>query len=152
MNSQYLFFIFGGVAVLLFSVLGYFIYDLKKKWRTIFGKANTSNELLAEILKFCKTTEDLSVETEKRLSDLEAIGEKSVQKVGFIRFNPFSETGGDNSFALTLLDKENNGVIISSLYTRESVRAYGKRIESGKPKQPLSEEEASSLKQAMEGK
>ena len=73
----------------------------------------------------------------------------SVQKVGFLRFNPFQDTGGDNSFALALLDRENNGVILSSFYTREGVRIYAKQIENGASRQALSDEEKKVLEEAL---
>ncbi len=72
-----------------------------------------------------------------------------IQKVGLVRFNPFPDTGGDQSFALSLLDKNNNGIVISSLHARTTTRWYAKRVVSGKGKDSqLSNEEEKSIKEA----
>ena len=73
----------------------------------------------------------------------------AVQKVGMIRFNPFGETGGNQSFALAMLDNYNSGVIILSLYSRDGVRIYAKPVKEGKSEYQLSKEEEESLQIAM---
>lgn len=148
-DTQNLFLFLLGVVTVGFIVIGYVLFDIKKKWDTIFGKAKNEKELLADILTRCKETSTLTDQHETRIKVLEAISQKSIQKVGFLRFNPFPEMGGDNSFALSLLDRENNGVIISSLYMRDGVRVYSKLVEKGVPKHPLSNEEQKSLAQAL---
>lgn len=55
-----------------------------------------------------------------------------LQKIGFVRFNPFNDTGGDQSFCLVLLDRHDNGIMISSLHSREQTRVYAKRLVQGK--------------------
>lgn len=55
-----------------------------------------------------------------------------LQKVGFKRFNPFTNTGGNQSFTICLLDENNTGIVISSLHSRESTRLYSKKITKGK--------------------
>jgi hypothetical protein len=55
-----------------------------------------------------------------------------LQKVGFKRFNPFTNTGGNQSFSLCLLDENSTGIVISSLHSRESTRLYAKNIVKGK--------------------
>ena len=72
-----------------------------------------------------------------------------LQKVGFVRFNPFSDTGGDQSFCLCLLDRHDTGVVISSLHSRDQTRIYAKRIIKGKAEGELSREELSALKAAQ---
>ncbi|MFA7169299.1 MAG: DUF4446 family protein [Candidatus Paceibacterota bacterium] len=74
----------------------------------------------------------------------------AVQKVGMIRFNPFDEVGGNQSFAVALLDNYNSGVIILSLYSRDGVRIYAKPIQAGKSEYQLSKEEEDALRIAME--
>jgi hypothetical protein len=66
---------------------------------------------------------------------------KHLQKVGFLRFNPFNETGGDNSFSLSILNGDLDGFVITGLHTREKTRMYAKKIERGKSKYELSKEE-----------
>ena len=79
---------------------------------------------------------------------LDASMARSVQHVGLVRYNPFEDTGGDQSFALALLDRVGNGVIISSLHGRTATRFYAKAVKAGQPGLSLSAEEALALKQA----
>ena len=89
----------------------------------------------------------------KKLSKKVAIYQKksidSIQKVGMIRFNPFSEVGGDQSFSVALLNDNNDGVVITSLYTREGNRVYGKSIKNSQSEYQLSEEETKAIEQAI---
>jgi hypothetical protein len=90
----------------------------------------------------------------KKLSDwnekLQKISDISITKVGVIRFNPFNNTGGDQSFVVALLDSNNNGLVISSLYSREGTRIYTKPIEAGKSTNyNLSEEEQQAINKAI---
>ncbi len=73
-----------------------------------------------------------------------------IQKIGFIRYNPFGNTGGDQSFCLCLLDQQDNGILLTSLHARDQTRIYTKEIKNGHPKDknPLSKEESECIKQA----
>lgn len=67
-------------------------------------------------------------------------------KINLIRFNPFDDLGGDQSFVLCLLDNANSGVIITSLHTRDSTRVYAKAIKNGQSQDlALSKEETKAL-------
>jgi len=79
----------------------------------------------------------------KEINKLENKLNNSLQNPEVIRFNPFKNdgVGGDQSFAATLLNKKGNGMIISSLYTRENVRIFAKPIKNWESKYELSEEE-----------
>jgi len=84
----------------------------------------------------------------KVFDKLEKEGLLHIQKVGLLRFNPFKDTGGDQSFILTLVDGNNSGVIISNLYSRSGARWYAKKVKHGKGvEHELSEEETKALKQ-----
>lgn len=82
---------------------------------------------------------------------LQKICDISITKVGVVRFNPFKDTGGDQSFVIALLDSENNGLVLSSLYTREGTRIYTKPIEKGTSSYRLSKEEEEAIKKAIGG-
>jgi hypothetical protein len=76
--------------------------------------------------------------------------QRSVHKVGIIRFNPFKDIGGDQSFALALLDGKNSGIVISSLHTREGTRIYSKPVIKGaSEKYTLTEEEKKAIGKAL---
>ena len=80
---------------------------------------------------------------------IEKDGLLHIQKVGLVRFNPFKDTGGDQSFILSLIDGKDTGVIISGLYSRSGTRWYAKKVANGKgTEHELSEEEKKALKEA----
>jgi hypothetical protein len=83
-----------------------------------------------------------------RTGRLESSAPRAFQRVGLVRFNPFEDTGGNQSFALALLDAEGNGWVLSSLHARSGTRVYAKAIHEGRSEGALSEEEAAAIKQA----
>ena len=76
-----------------------------------------------------------------RTAALEARGRRAFQRVGLVRYNPFEETGGNQSFALALLDADGDGWVLSSLHARSGTRVYAKAIAGGRSDAALSEEE-----------
>ncbi|EKE04846.1 MAG: hypothetical protein ACD_19C00429G0006 [uncultured bacterium] len=78
--------------------------------------------------------------------NIKDVSRLNIQRVGLVKFNPFDETGGDHSFSLALLDGNKNGIIITSLHTRERTRLYLKEVFSGKVNIKLSKEEQKALK------
>lgn len=124
---------------------------IRKRIKIFFEGKKTKDleEVIAEQLKRTKKTESDIEKLFKWNEDLQKIADISIQKVGVIRFNPFKDTGGDQSFAITLLDKDNNGLVISSLYSREGTRIYTKPIEKGASSYHLSEEEKKAIAKAM---
>lgn len=74
----------------------------------------------------------------------------TIRKVGIVRFNPFNNTGGDQSFAIAFLNSENSGIIISSLFLREGTRIYAKPINKLKSSYSLSKEEEEAIKKATD--
>ncbi|MBI2055742.1 MAG: DUF4446 family protein [Candidatus Sungbacteria bacterium] len=139
-----------GVA---FLVLAGLILNLYRRWSAVFGvRVRKASDALQDILQRTGRAEERLDAIEPRLATLESVGNIAVQKVGFMRFNPFEHTGGDQSFALALLDRESNGIILSSLYTRDGVRVYAKEVRRGTARHPLSNEEQQVLEQAINRK
>ena len=83
-----------------------------------------------------------------RTALLEVAQRRSFQRVGLVRYNPFEETGGNQSFALALLDAKGDGWVLSSLHARTGTRIYAKTITAGRSDANLSEEETAAIKQA----
>ncbi len=73
----------------------------------------------------------------------------SIQRVGFRRFNAKPDIGGELSFALALLDEEDNGVLLTSIYHIEEARVYGRAIAGGRATAPLLPEEEAALEEAL---
>jgi len=106
-------------------------------------------------------TKELEINTKNiaRISEqcdkIEKDGQLHIQKIGLLRFNPFKDTGGDQSFILALVDAKDTGVIISGLYSRSGTRWYAKKVVDGKGVEyELSDEEkkALSIAQKVESK
>ena len=81
--------------------------------------------------------------------DLEAISRQSIQKVGVVRFNPFQDSGGDQSFAIALLDQRGSGVVVSSLHGRAETRIFAKQVINGRSTHSLSDEEQQAIREAL---
>ena len=97
-------------------------------------------------------------EVAHRLDDLDRLhafleerSRGSLQHIGMVRFNPFDDTGSDQSFAIALLDDRRDGVVLSSLHGRANTRLFAKPVENGESKHALSTEEAQAIKIAVEG-
>jgi hypothetical protein len=88
-------------------------------------------------------------ELSARSAMLEANGRRAVQRVGLVRFNPFEETGGNQSFALAMTDANGDGFVISSLHARAGTRLYAKSVIAGRSDAALSAEEAEALRMAL---
>ena len=83
-----------------------------------------------------------------RLRLIEGGARHMVQRVGIVRFNPFEETGGNQSFVVALLDGDSNGVLLTSLHARAGTRVYLRTVVGGRCDVPLSAEESEALRQA----
>jgi hypothetical protein len=83
------------------------------------------------------------------LESLKKDNKFSLQKIGVVRFNPFKGVGGDQSFSIAILDAHDSGVVMTSLYTREENRIYGKPVKGGRSEYSLSEEEKKAIEIAQ---
>ncbi|MHB8631367.1 MAG: DUF4446 family protein [Candidatus Limnocylindria bacterium] len=81
--------------------------------------------------------------------ELEASSRLALQKVGIVRFNPFQDTGGDQSFAIALLDQGGTGLVVSSLHGRSETRVFAKQVTNGRSKHSLSAEEQQAIREAL---
>ncbi len=83
------------------------------------------------------------------MRELELRQNQSFQSVGLVRFNPFTDMGGDQSFALSIVDSYGNGFVLSSLHGRTATRVYAKTVRRGQSTQTVSTEEQAAIDQAM---
>jgi hypothetical protein len=90
-------------------------------------------------------------ELDRRHADLQRQSQTSIQHIGLVRFNPFEDTGSDQSFAIALLDDRRDGLVISSLHGRNNTRVFAKPVEGGSSSHTLSEEETQAIRIAVSG-
>ncbi len=148
-NNPYILAI-GAVAVIdlvLLIILGWRFGGYQKKQAELLageGGANLQEIILGHKKLLASYNKNLR-ELGKILEELVENNKLNVQKVGIVRFNPFADTGGNMSFAMALLDGHNNGIVISSLHSREATRIYAKPVERGESKYPLTNEEKEAI-------
>lgn len=75
----------------------------------------------------------------------------TIQKMGFVRYNAFADTGSELSFSIALLDAYNNGFVLTSIYGREQAVMFGKPIQNANSNVPLSPEEIAAINRALMG-
>jgi hypothetical protein len=155
LNQNLPYFLIALSAAVLIALAGliFVFLRLQKMWKRyqLFfhgSKAQDLEEVMtAEIKKLAQTEKTVEKIVEK-LKSIDRMANYGIQKVGVIRFNPFQDTGGDQSFAAALLDAHDSGLVISSLFGRDSLRVYAKPVEKGGSSYPLSEEEKEAIKKA----
>jgi len=113
-------------------------------------KTKKEPENLEEVLKKLSALEMNLSQLSEHLEELKLDSKFYFKKIGFVRYNPFSGVGGDQSFSIALLNSYNNGVVITSLFSREGNRVYSKIIEKGVSIHILSDEEKQAIKEAVE--
>ncbi len=107
------------------------------------------DSVLESILHKLKTTSEDTLKADKTIKNLLNESENYIQKVGLVRFNPFPDTGGNQSFAIAVLNHKKNGIVITSMHSRANTRWYIKKIISGKSiDAELSKEEENAIKEA----
>jgi len=124
---------------------------LRRRLRRLIGDAEGAglDELLDKQFRRLDTVAE-RVEALNRLHhELQGLSQRSIQKVGVIRFNPFADTGGDQSFAIALLDADGNGLVLSSLHGRADTRIFAKQVQAGRSKHALSDEEQDAIRKAL---
>lgn len=102
----------------------------------------------AELAKRLVGAEDGIVRLQTRQESLATQLAGSLQNIGLVRFDAFPDVGGEQSFALALLDLDKNGVVVSNLYGRTDSRVYAKEIVGGRSNHTLSDEEMDAIRRA----
>lgn len=117
--------------------------------RLALGRNGSLEESLAVLTREAKEMREFRAELEKYLKLAEVRLRRSVQGVGVVRFNPFtSGQGGNQSFAAAFLDERGNGVVFSTLYSRDRVGVYAKPVDDGASSFELTEEEKEAIEKA----
>ncbi len=105
-------------------------------------------ELLEAHVREVRNTMDCVQELGGLARELERSGRRHMQRIGFLRFNPFRDAGGDQSFALALTDSDGNGFVASSLHSRDVTRVYGKPLVAWDSVYALTDEEKQAIEKA----
>lgn len=139
------------VAIILLIVQICKTSRLKKRLdKFVVGKDGRSLE--QEIVGLCEDNKFLKNNTERNKKDIRELFkrmETAYQKMGLVKYDAFSQMGGQLSFSLALLDENNNGFIINSVHSTEGCYSYTKEIKNGNCSISLGTEEAEALALAI---
>lgn len=138
-------------AFLWIVILTYQFLKLKNHYNTLIAGVSkrTLEGVLTNIVKDVHDAKKNIANLSSRCDTIEKDSLLHIQKIGLLRFNPFKDTGGDQSFILSLLNEKDTGVVITALYSRSGTRWYAKKVVNGKgADHNLSEDEKEALKLA----
>jgi len=112
------------------------------------GGAAKATDRIAALERSASEAQVARVAVERRLAALEQVAESEVPRVGFVRYNAFTDVGSELSYALALLNKRGDGVVLSSIWSREETRTYGKAVQNFTSAQDASSEELAAIAKA----
>ena len=147
MNTIILFYIISAVVVIILL----WILMIEIRLKKIFAGTKTRNleEMIVLVGKKMNQLEEDQKNINKHLIIIDNRLNKSIRNIETIRFNPFVDAGGNQSFAIALMNDEGNGVIMSSLYARDRMSIFAKPIVKGKSEFELSSEEKAVLEKSI---
>lgn len=146
------------VAIMLILLIGFIVMvtkfsKLNKKYKNFMQKLGNGKNLEEDLETYMyrvNKVEQQNAQIENQIKNIDNNVLKCIQKVGMVRYNAFENTGSNLSFALALLDKNNSGIVLNGIYSREMSNIYAKPVENGKSTYTFSEEETQAIQKAME--
>lgn len=144
-------------VILTILVIINIIYTImmKKKYLDFMkklGNGKNLDEMLKKYLDDVREIKKDNSEIKAYYTKLDNDIDTCIQKIGLVRYNAFKDVGSDLSFAIAMLDRNDNGVILNGLYGSESSNIYAKPVKNGVSKYQLSEEEKTALEIAEQSK
>jgi len=144
-----------GLAMLIWLIgLSVFVYWVWVRFGQL-GRGIKGGNLIKVLERVIETERENKKElkiVKEEMERFKLVAETHIQRVGLVRFNPFNETGGDQSFCLGLLDEKGDGIVLSCLHARDRTRVYAKPVSKGKSQYELSKEEVVAITKAQKGK
>jgi len=132
-------------------ILTYYLYKISAHYQRLTQATGEDNltKVLDKILDELYLNKTKTEEVAGKLRELVAQNVYHIQKIGILRFNPFENTGGNQSFVLAILDGKDCGVVLTSLHSRSGTRWYAKNVRNAKGvDHQLSAEEEEAIKSA----
>ena len=139
--------------ILLVIVLTYIVVKNNKdyiKFMKKIGNGNNIDEMLKTYIKDVKEIKRDNSEIKAYYTKLDDDISSCIQKTGILRYNAFRDVGGDLSFTMALLDREDNGIVLNGIYGSESSNIYAKPIKKGQSTYQLSDEEKYAIELAQQ--
>lgn len=157
--NDYLLYIVLGLTLLVIILFILLIMNygkmkkIQKRYEKFMSKDDLDlEELLVQYTKKLNTLLQNEKEILTSIKAIEKVQSLCIQKVGIVRYKAIANTGADLSFTVALLDKQNDGVVLNGIYSRDGSYTYAKPIQDGKSTYTLSEEEEQALEKAIDKK
>lgn len=153
-TDTFLFIMFGIMVILIigFAVMLAKFSSLNKRYKEFMTKLGNGKNLEEDLETYMYRVDKVEKQNAEISNQIKNLGNdlsKCIQKVGMVRYNAFKDTGSDLSFALALLDENNDGVVLNGIYSREMSNIYAKPVEKGKSTYTVSEEETQAIQKAI---
>ena len=143
------------IALILSLISFYYTFKTKKRYESVIMRLGGGEDLTKIMDKYISQVNEIADQNEQ-IKDyiIKLDGElgKAIKKVGIVKYDAYNDTKNKLSFALALLDRNDNGIVINNIYGVEDSNVYAKPIEKGKSKYNLSAEEIDAIKRAVENK
>lgn len=155
-NSVIICIIVINVILLILYVLNTIkLFKLRKNYSDFMYKLGNGNNVIDMLENYVKDVEKVNNENKEikeYCKTLSKMTDSCIHKIGLIRYNAYKDTGSNLSFALALLNENNNGVVLNGIYSRDTSNIYCKTVKNGKSEYALSSEEEQAIGQAIEVK
>lgn len=141
----------GLLAFLWLIVLTYLIWKERGYLKELFPKEASGDirQKLDEVQRVLDESQRREQILNRNLRLVSKEGLSHLQKIAVLRYNPYQDTGGDQSFSIALLNGVGSGFLLTSLHTRGATRVYTKNIVEGKCELKLSKEEEEVIEKAL---
>lgn len=146
LNSPNVAYVLFAILILLVAVVIRLEMRIKKLLRG--NSVESVEDTIVDALKDIEKLHESKKEIQEQIQIINEKIKKNIQTIGTVRFNPFSDVGGKQSFATAFIDSEGNGVVLSSLFSRDKVSVFAKPIIKFESEYELSGEEKEALKKA----
>ena len=142
-----------GILTIGFISILYSNIKLKNKYNKFMKKIGNGKNIEEDLENYMYRVERVERQNAEIISYCKNLDEevaKCIQKVGMVRYSAFKDTGSDLSFAVAMLDENNDGVVFNGIYSREMSNIYAKPVKKGVSEYTLSEEEKEAIRRAIE--
>jgi len=142
-----------GILTIGFISILYSNIKLKNKYNKFIKKIGNGKNIEEDLENYMYRVERVERQNAEIISYCKNLDEevsKCIQKIGIVRYSAFKDTGSDLSFAVAMLDENNDGVVFNGIYSREMSNIYAKPVKNGVSEYTLSEEEKEAIRRAIE--
>ena len=144
-------------SIMILLLIGFVVLfvrfsKLNKRYKNFMEKLGQGKNLEEDLETYMYRVDKVerqNAEISNQVETMEKDLTNCVQKIGMVRYNAFKDVGSDLSFALALLDENNNGVVLNGIYAREMSNIYAKPVQKGMSTYTISEEEAQAIQKAI---